>query len=35
MQMQGNMSGSVAEWLVCWTRVQKDLGSNRSHDAVG
>jgi len=20
----------VAEWLVCWTRAQKGLGSNRS-----
>jgi len=26
--------GSVAEWLACWTRVQKGLGSNRSRDAV-
>jgi len=26
---------SVAEWLVCWTQVQKGPGSNRSHDAVG
>ena len=27
--------GSVAEWLACWTRVQKAPGSNRSRDAVG
>ena len=27
--------GSVAEWLACWTRVQKGPGSNRSRDAVG
>jgi len=26
---------SVAEWLECWTRAQKGLGSNRSRDAVG
>ena len=26
---------SVAEWLACWTQVQKGPGSNRSHDAVG
>jgi len=25
---------SVAEWLACWTQVQKGLGSNRSRDAV-
>ena len=25
---------SVAEWLACWTQVQKGLGSNRSCDAV-
>jgi len=30
-----SMGGSVAEWLACWTRVQKGLGSNRSRDAVG
>jgi len=29
------MSGSVAEWLACWTQAQKGLGSNRSRDAVG
>ena len=23
--------GSIAEWLVYWTQVQKGLGSNRSH----
>jgi len=28
-------SGSVAEWLACWTHVQKGPGSNRSRDAVG
>jgi len=27
--------GSVAEWLACWTQVQKGLGSNGSSDAVG
>ena len=27
--------GLVAEWLVCWTQVQKGMGSNRSRDAVG
>jgi len=27
--------GSLAEWLACWTQVQKDPGSNRSRDAVG
>ena len=26
---------SVAEWLACWTQVQKGPGSNRSSDAVG
>jgi len=30
--MQG---GSAAEWLACWTKAQKDLGSNHSRDAVG
>jgi len=29
------MGGSVAEWLACWTQVQKCPGSNRSRDAVG
>jgi len=24
------MSGSVAEWLACWTQAQKGLGSNRA-----
>jgi len=28
-------SGSVAEWLACWTQAQKDLGSNHSRNAVG
>jgi len=28
-------SGSVAEWLACWTQAQKGLGSNSSRDAVG
>jgi len=26
---------SVAEWLACWTQVQKGPASNRSRDAVG
>jgi len=26
---------TVAEWLACWTRVQKGPGSSRSRDAVG
>jgi len=26
---------TVAEWLARWTQAQKDLGSNRSRDAVG
>ena len=30
-----NLGGSVAEWLACWTRVQKGPGSNRSRDSVG
>ena len=29
------MGGSVAEWLACWTQVQKGPGSNRNRDAVG
>ena len=29
------VGGSVAEWLACWTQVQKGPGSNRSRDAVG
>jgi len=24
-----------AEWLACWTKAQKGLGSNHSRDAVG
>jgi len=28
-------SGSVAEWLVCWTQAQEGLGSNRSRNVVG
>jgi len=28
-------SGSLAEWLACWTQAQKGLGSNRRRDAVG
>jgi len=28
------LGGSVAEWLACWTQVQKGPGSNRSRDAV-
>ena len=31
----GILGGSVAEWLACWTQVQKGPGSNRSRDAVG
>jgi len=27
--------GSVAEWLACWTQVQKGPGSNHSRNAVG
>jgi len=27
--------GSVAEWLACWTQVQKGPGSNYNYDAVG
>jgi len=30
-----SLGGSVAEWLACWTQVQKGPGSNRSRDAVG
>jgi len=30
-----NEGGLVAEWLACWTQVQKGPGSNRSRDAVG
>jgi len=33
--MQCHMGGSVAEWLACWTQMQKGLGSNLSRDAVG
>jgi len=29
-----NQDGSVAEWLACWTQVQKGRGLNRSRDAV-
>jgi len=29
------LSGSVAEWLACWTQAQTGPGSNRSRDAVG
>ena len=29
------LGGSVAEWLACWTQVQKGLGSNYSCGAVG
>jgi len=31
----GSIGGLVAEWLACWTQVQKGLGSNGSCDAVG
>jgi len=27
-------TGTVAEWLVCWTQAQKGPGSNRSHDVI-
>ena len=27
-------SGSVVEWLACWTQAQNVLGSDRSRDAV-
>jgi len=27
--------GSVAEWLACWTQMQKGMGSNCCRDAVG
>jgi len=29
------VGGSVAEWLACWTEVQKGPSSNHSCDAVG
>jgi len=35
IRSNGNMGGSVAEWLACWTQAQKGPGSNRSRDAVG
>jgi len=28
-------SGSIAEWLACWTQAQKGPGSNRSRDTFG
>ena len=28
------LCGSVAEWLACWTQVQKGLGSNRSRNSL-
>jgi len=34
-RINGRKYGSVAEWLACRTEAQKDLGSNRSRDAVG
>ena len=27
-----DLGGLVAEWLACWTQVQKSPGSNRSCD---
>jgi len=27
--------GSIAEWLACRTQARKNMGSNRSRDAVG
>jgi len=32
--LHSDLGGSVAEWLACWTQMQKGLGSNRSRDAV-
>ena len=29
------VTGTVSEWLACWTQAQKGLGSNRSRDAFG
>ena len=29
------MGGSIADWLMCWTQVQKGQGSNCCHNAVG
>ena len=29
------LGGSIAEWLVCWTRAHKGPGSNRNRDPVG
>jgi len=28
--LTSGLSGSVAEWLACWTQAQKGLGPNRS-----
>jgi len=33
VSIQYGMGGSAAEWLACWTKAQKGLGSNRSRDA--
>ena len=30
-----NITYALAQWLACWTQVQKGPGSNRSRDAVG
>ena len=29
------LTGSVTEWLSCWTHAQEGPGSNRSSNAVG
>jgi len=29
------VTGTVVEWLACWTQAQKGLGSNSSRDAFG
>jgi len=34
VQFISQLGGSVAEWLACWTQVQKGLGSNRSRDTL-
>ena len=35
LTLSNGTSGSVAEWLACWTQAQKGPGSNRSRDDVG
>jgi len=34
LRVERQYSGSVPEWLACWTQSQKGLGSSRSRDAV-